>query len=626
MRLVRLAAAVFASALFVASQQKLAYAQKVAAWATEGVSADAIQLPQQRPSSRKSFRLNVFVPEGVELPRALVEKPMAQSRYGGKRLSIDSTSEDDVKAVLESLELHVELERPKVIPLETQMNPFNLEARISHRVPQFEATFNSKKGKTITAAVFDGGLIRASHQEFSSMMMSRIEPRTMRPLSDHATHVAGTIGAKGVNVEASGMAREIRIFSYDFFGDDLGLLEQDGSQFQVSNHSYGPYSGWHPGGPFGGFWHWWGGEANTEDPKFGKYTDQESRLDEILVKHPHLATFVAAGNDRGQLAKGPANQPVSHKVVLITPVSLQAMNSTKVRSLDGGQTGLDTVTGLGLAKNAICIGAVDDIPAAAANSAIQFTTFTGFGPADDGRIKPDLVANGFQLFSTAETGDQDYIEMSGTSMACPTSCGIGALLSEHFAATKGRVAASVEIKAALIHTARDAGVVGPDPQYGWGAIDTLQAGKVIASEAGQFVGDLSTNAAQVGVAKSFKMVPTSGPVRVTIAWLDPPGAPNGGGVDDPSPALINDLDLSVVPPNGTPLFPYSLDASNIWNVANGQPALAHTDRANRVDNVEVVDAPSASGEWKIEVRAASLKQGTSQSFVLIVSGLKPVQP
>lgn len=614
-----IAAAILAAVSATASGQKInapAGADREAA--TPNPDEGRAREPRLRPLS-----VSVFVPKGKRIPPALEQYAKQHISLGGRRFTIPSTDQAGVRAALEAQDVHVELERPRVISPPTILNPFNLDARISHRVPQFEATFASQKGATMTAAVFDGGRIRATHVEFQQDGASRVTVRTTEPLNDHATHVAGTIAASGThNSQATGMARAVKLLSYDFLGDDLARLEADGGQFQVSNHSYGPYSGWHPGGPFGNVWHWWGGRNNTEDPKFGKYTEQEAALDEILAGHGHLVTFVSAGNDRGEGQRGPVSQPVGHVAVVITPSGLQGFNSNRVRSRDDGATGLDTVTGLGLAKNAVCIGAVNDIPEGAAGSTIEATAFTAFGPGDDGRIKPDLVANGFVLFSTAETGDTDYAEMSGTSMASPTASGIGALLWEHFKAKKGRDPNSAEVKAVLIHTARDAGVAGPDPIYGWGSIDALQAGRVIASQAGEVIGDPAVNTVNTTTPKTYTLTPTGGPIRVTVAWIDPAGNPNPGGIDDPNPALVNDLNVLLTAPDGGTFLPYSLDLANIWNAANGQPNLARRDRQNRVDNVEVIDATAAAGTWTLEVKAHHLGGGATQSFALILSGLK----
>ena len=336
----------------------------------------------------------------------------------------------------------------------------------------------------------------------------------------------------------------------------------------------------------------------------------------MLFQKPNVTTFFAAGNDRGN---APLSQPTTHFVVETNSFS------SKVRPRIGGTTGLDSISGTGLAKNVICIGAVNDIPQGAGTNAIQITSFSGVGPADDGRIKPDLVANGFQLVSTSNASNSAYVEMSGTSMATPTAAGIGALLCELYKDTNSRAATSAEIKATLIHSARDGGVAGPDPQYGWGSIDALAAGKLIQGTQGQLVDDPSKNSVGANETKTFTMTVNGEPIRVTVVWTDPAAAPNSGGIDDATPALQNDLDVRVISPSGAVFQPYSLDLANIWNATTNLPNPARKDRPNRVDNVEVIDAPSAAGEWKIEVKGFKLKVGEKQSFALAVTGLKPVQ-
>ena len=54
--------------------------------------------------------------------------------------------------------------------------------------------------------MWDGGQIRASHQEFAGTGNGRISNQEQSAVSAHATHVAGTLIARGVSAEAKGMA------------------------------------------------------------------------------------------------------------------------------------------------------------------------------------------------------------------------------------------------------------------------------------------------------------------------------------------------------------------------------------------------------------------------------------
>lgn len=561
-------------------------------------------------------RLDIVVrlPAGAAVPADLRAYVIQESPLGA-RLKI-GTGAAAVEALRALPEFHAEFERPNSFlqPI-IEVRPHNLDARRSHLVPEFEAEFPAIRGASVSVGIFDEGLVRTTHHEFLHQAASRIIVKTNRPLSRHSTHCAGTIGAKGVRAEAIGMAVQCRITSYDW-NNDVVVLGNDGAAFQVSNHSYGPLSGWVPNYPMNAAWNWWGGADDREDARYGKYTDHCSALDEVLVKHEHLVTCFAAGNDRGM---GPETQPQEHYVVA------SRLYSSRKRDLTGGDFGLDCISGGGLAKNAICVGAIHDVPATAGGNEIRITSFSGVGPADDGRVKPDVVANGYQLLSTSDANDSAYTPISGTSMATPTVSGIAACLWELFRATHNCHPTSAVIKASLIHTARDGGVPGPDPQYGWGSIDALEAGLLIGGKKGVLFADPEKHkVVEAGVPTEFKFNATGRPVRVTVVWIDPPAKANAGGIDDATPALMNDLDLRVTDPNGTVYLPYSLDLAQIWDTSSGAPKRARTDRANRVDNVEVVEAASVAGSWKVEVTGTKLVG--AQAFVLAVSGLELQNP
>ena len=85
--------------------------------------------------------------------------------------------------------------------------------------------------------------------------------------------------------------------------------------------------------------------------------------------------------------------------------------------------------------------------------------FSSWGPADDGRIKPDISANGVGLFSTNSGSDDDYRSASGTSMSTPSVCGSIGLIQQHYENLNGEnnfMKAST-VKALVIHTADQTG-------------------------------------------------------------------------------------------------------------------------------------------------------------------------
>jgi subtilisin family serine protease len=109
-------------------------------------------------------------------------------------------------------------------------------------------------------------------------------------------------------------------------------------------------------------------------------------------------------------------------------------------------------------------------------------SFSSLGPARDGRIKPDIVANGHDVYSASSSGDSAYATKGGTSMATPNAAGSAALLIER-ARLAGRTLRASSLKGLIIHTADDLGTAGPDYKHGWGLINAQAAADLIDSAA-----------------------------------------------------------------------------------------------------------------------------------------------
>jgi subtilisin family serine protease len=515
---------------------------------------------------------------------------------------VSLTANDAVRAI--------DLLRPPSFQLE-DMRPFNRNARLTHRVNEFNERYPGFDGGGRFAVVVDGGAVRATHREFQSTGGSRVRVITTASSDTHATHVAGTIIAVGIDDRAKGMAPAGSVISLDFSNDFDSLAALGTTEVAVTNHSYGPRSGWDRDPRYG--WLWWGDRtlSEDEDATFGRYGARESTFDRLLTEptRARWLSFVAAGNDRNDR---PSVQPVSHLVYTIVNNRLEWQYSQRERPADGRANGVDTVSGLCLAKNVVCVGAIED--ALKASPPFATTSFSGWGPADDGRVKPDLVANGQNLLSASDASDQAYLEMPGTSMASPTAAGIALLIGQTFDKHRGRAATGVDVKAVLIHSASEAGRPGPDAEFGWGVINALAAGDVVAHRTDHILETVDVSTGNVE-RWTLNGIGSDAAVRVTMVWSDPPGRANTGGVDDSSPALQNDLDIELVGPNGTRHFPYRLDV--------GAPlANAKRDGVNRVDNVEIIDAPGATGQWQLRIRAHRLSQGMSQKATIITSGLR----
>ncbi|HWH27943.1 MAG TPA: S8 family serine peptidase [Mycobacteriales bacterium] len=271
------------------------------------------------------------------------------------------------------------------------------------------------------------------------------------------------------------------------------------------------------------------------------------------------------------------------------------------------------------------------------------------GPTPDGRLKPDVGANGTTVTAAgADVGDGDggpsvgnsYRSKGGTSMAAPAVSGIVALMLQRYAQRYGVDLDSAPplpstMKALLVQSAQDqagtasgdnpdtAGtggtVYGPGPDWGtgYGLVDAGAAVRLIDTD--RFVED---EVSQVNHTDEHlvSVVPGQTELRITLAWDDLPGTPNS---DHAARQLVNDLDLLLVGPQGQTVRPLVVPAATQFDCDGGTAgtqtgcaspgadpgpwpsstsaidAAPGTDRLNNVEQV-VVAAP-APGLWKARV-------------------------
>jgi len=108
------------------------------------------------------------------------------------------------------------------------------------------------------------------------------------------------------------------------------------------------------------------------------------------------------------------------------------------------------------------------ISAGAVDALGERASFSSVGPTADGRIKPDLMAQGQAVVVASSISVSGYRLGNGTSFACPLIAGVAALvLQAHPDYTVFQV---IE---ALRSTASRA--AAPDNRYGWGIPDALRA-------------------------------------------------------------------------------------------------------------------------------------------------------
>lgn len=471
---------------------------------------------------------------------------------------------------------------------EPRLDADNNQVRSKLGVDTVRAAPYNLDGDGVTALVFDGGTVDNQHPDFGSRVLQTDGSGT----NGHATHVAGILLGDGTNSDGkdsdgtanggtpgqwAGMAPAARLRSFGHSGgdslyDDPGDMQADLTAAMRSGIHLANMSMGHPVKEL---------DVDGEPPcdLLGDYSQTAILADRIVrgsISGQQLIWFMSAGNERDRSAKHDASEVCgTHGTI----------NSPKT------------------AKNPIAVGAIN------VDTGGTMTGFSSWGPTDDGRIKPDVVAPGCATSPYWEDrGDKParrsgYKAECGTSMASPAAAGVSALVLQQWRRQHGTrsLPASHTVKAILAHTARDKGTAGPDYQFGWGAVRAKDAVDLVVDDDS----DPLIHVAQVdqGAQRSWTFNHDSlFRVQVTLAWDDPPATALA------TKTLINDLDLRLIGPDGTEHKPYVLDPS--------KPSDAATRGNDSRNNVEMVVGDATPGTWTVRVKGTAVPQGPQQ-FTLI---------
>ena len=448
-------------------------------------------------------------------------------------------------------------------------------------------------GVGLAVGEWDGGAVHPLHGDLPNV--NQVDGAT--EISGHATHVAGTLVGAGSYPPTRGMAPMARLDAYDWNDDASEMAVAAAGGLLLSNHSYGAAAGWvYIGDTAPNQW-WWIGGSGDEDPKFGYY-DQLARDWDLIAYHaPDYLVVKSAGNDRTDT--GPA---AGETYTIVDDDGNPLGTSTQSRLADCAPAGFDCLSLHSVAKNILTIGAVDDVAGGyspiAGPSQVSMAPFSAWGPTDDGRIKPDLVANGVLLLSTWIDEFSPYAIASGTSMSAPNVTGSLLLLQEHHEDLHGAgdFLRAASLKAVAIHTADETGDDdGPDYRFGWGLLNTHKAADLITdAHIGidhQIIEDNLTDGATLSVP--VQVTEAGSVIWATLVWADPPATPAPFSLDPTDLMLVNDLDLRVVA-GQTEYQPWVLDPAS--------PAAAATQGDNIRDNVEqVVTDALGAGSYTVEV-------------------------
>ncbi|HMJ51559.1 MAG TPA: S8 family serine peptidase [Polyangiaceae bacterium] len=294
-------------------------------------------------------------------------------------------------------------------------------------------------------------------------------------------------------------------------------------------------------------------------------------------------------------------------------------------------------------KNGLCIGSTRTGNASTSDE--NMSGFSSRGWSSDGRIKPDLMAPGYNT----SAGNNNSVDApvncgtsggGGTSYAAPIAVGAATLVRQYFmdgfyptgAKTAGNALTPTAalLKAMLINSA--ASMTGtdnagqaitpiPSNEQGWGRIRLDQALFFTGGERKLYVDD-HRQGMPAGATTPFtytvNSVAASQPLKVTLTYTDYPGMPDSPPSALPSVTdsatwgaarLVNDIDLTVTGPSGTYL-------GNVFT--NGASATGGaSDKRNNVE--QVLLATPMAGTYTITVTPTTIVQA-NQDFALVVTG------
>ena len=502
--------------------------------------------------------------------------------------------------------------------------------------------------------------IRTTHGEFNGGRAIQVDGGAA---SNHGTAVANVMvgggifdvirGSTNYGKLLRGNAYEGEVDGYNLtnFVFETGNTVLAGQSF--SNHSYGVNGGWSTTVFGGSTWWFWQFASFTEDPRLGLYSPSAATgtssadLDQfVATTETHLAVY-ASGNPNGGGPQGP--------VLYRIPGSSGTVESSVVRDWINGDSGYDTVLSPGTAKNVLTVGSITDIN----GGSFGISGFTGTGPTDDGRIKPDLVAVGQRnedlaigksLFAATKASTGSYYNgliadsegttnLAGTSFAAPAVAG-GLMLAEQrrkqLLPAAGRLLASTW-GAAAIHGALDYGNPGPDYLTGYGIFDAVRLVETLEEDVALGRGSLIKEfTVATGAAKSFYVtLPANTVGELTLAWSDPAGTPPpfGSVLDDPTPMLKNNLDVVVqdtaTSTNHLPwILAPDLPAPGYAGgspIIRGAAAIRGADNRNNVEKI-TIDASSQPRRLLVTVTPNGTLVSGSQKTSLILSGVVPEAP
>lgn len=425
--------------------------------------------------------------------------------------------------------------------------PLNDKSLVNSRGNVLQSTLPGGRGLTGQGVVVGVGDDGTPNHHID--LMKRAYNHSAATSGTHGVHVMGTLAGAGIRDERfKGYAPRsnfvAQVFSNILVNTPVYISDYG---MVITNNSYG----------------------NVEDDceTFGVYDLYSRMVDQQMEQFPSLLHVFAAGNSGGMLCD-------------LFPVGFRTV-------LGGYQT----------SKNSISVGNTWEYG--------EISPSSSKGPTRDGRIKPEITAQGMRVMSTVLSNG--YGRINGTSMAAPAVSGGLALMYERYKQLHaGNNPSSTLMKALLCNGATDLGNEGPDFTYGFGWMNLLRSVQMLEASnyfSGQ-VGQDATNTHTITIPAGANVAQ----LKVMLHWKDPAALPLA------AQTLQHDLDLRVTGPGGTQVLPYILNASPDQVV---QTATRGVDRVNNIEQV-VINNPQA-GTYQIQV--SGYRVSGTQEYVVVYDTL-----
>ena len=381
--------------------------------------------------------------------------------------------------------------------------------------------------------------------------------------SGHGTHVAGTACGTGAASDGQfcGMASGASILILAcggaaglYVGSDSELESTYNQGARVMNNSWGSGSS-------------------------GSYSSESRSYDTLVWNHKDYTVCFAAGNDNSKL-----NLPTECH---LTPGACSK-----------------NVIAVGASENYRPMASPETEPYDGLHQGMAF--FSSRGPCSDGRIKPDIAAPGTAINSCKASREatsvrsEYYTQLYGTSMASPVAAGCAAVIRDYLIKKRGVSSPSASlVKAVMFCGARtlypgqypyfeEIPQTRPNAVEGHGHINMQESleptdGEMKFKEYSVGNGQVITN---------FFDKPENTDLTVGLVWSDYPGTTSA------AKALVNDIDLTVIDPNG---------ARNTLN--------------DHVNNAEVMHLRSCpAGRYTVIIKGYNIMQGPQPCSLVVNYG------